>query len=71
MSQLLSDLCRQLRLAYVSEAVEEKASPELCALITEVLKAEIEGRQRMKLNHLLHGQAFHKLKHWKVTPLRR
>ncbi|AEF93620.1 IstB domain protein ATP-binding protein [Desulfotomaculum nigrificans CO-1-SRB] len=62
MSQLLSDLCRQLRLAYVSEAVEEKASPELCTLITEVLKAEIEGRKRMKLNRLLHRAGFPQIK---------
>lgn len=62
MNQTLTDICRQLRLAYVSAAVNEKASAELKALVTEVLTAELVGRQRMKLNRLIKRAGFPQLK---------
>ncbi|TWH47799.1 hypothetical protein [Sporomusa sp. KB1] len=62
MKQVLSDLCRQLRLAYVSDALAQKSIPELSAVVTEVLQAEIDGRQRMKLNRLIHKAGFPQLK---------
>lgn len=62
MTQALTEICRQLRLAYVSEVVLKKATPELACLVTDVLQAEVQGRQRMKLNRLLHKADFPQLK---------
>lgn len=62
MKQVLSDLCRQLRLAYVNDALAQKNIPELSAVVTEVLQAEIDGRQRMKLNRLIHKAGFPQIK---------
>ncbi|XWE63668.1 ATP-binding protein [Sporomusa sphaeroides] len=62
MKQALSDLCRQLRLAYVNDALVQKNIPELSAVVTEVLQAEIDGRQRMKLNRLIHKAGFPQIK---------
>lgn len=62
MNQTLTDICRQLRLAYVSAAVNEKTSAELKALVTEVLTAELVGRQQMKLNRLIKRAGFPQLK---------
>lgn len=62
MKQALSDLCRQLRLAYVNDALAQKNIPELSAVVTEVLQAEIDGRQRMKLNRLIHKAGFPQIK---------
>lgn len=62
MNQTLNDICRQLRLAYVNEAVAEKASVELEALVREVLQAELAGRQRAKLHRLLKTASFPQFK---------
>ena len=58
----VSDLCRQLRLAYISDALTQKADPELSQLVAGLLQSEIDGRQRMKLNRLIHKADFPQIK---------
>ncbi|MCC5468680.1 IS21-like element helper ATPase IstB [Pelosinus baikalensis] len=62
MNPTLIELCRQLKLPYVAETVMQKANPELTETITEILMAEIYGRQRMKLSRLMSKASFPQIK---------
>ena len=62
MNTTLNELCRQLKLPYVAETVLQKSNIETTATITEILMAEIYGRQRMKLNRLMSRASFPQVK---------
>lgn len=62
MNSTLIELCRQLKLPYVAETVMQKANAELTKTITEILMAEINGRQRMKLSRLMSKASFAQVK---------
>ena len=62
MNTTLNELCRQLKLPYVAETVMQKSNIETTATITEILMAEIYGRQRMKLNRLMRRASFPQVK---------
>ena len=62
MSQTLSDICRQLRLAHVAEAVQLQKDEHVIRIAEEILNAELEGRKRSKLNMLVHQAMFPHLK---------
>ena len=62
MNPTLNELCRQLKLPYVAEAVMQKSDIETTATITEILMAEIYGRQRMKLSRLMGRASFPQVK---------
>ena len=62
MNPTLNELCRQLKLPYVAETVLQKSNIETTATITEILMAEIYGRQRMKLNRLMSRASFPQVK---------
>ena len=62
MNPTLNELCRQLKLPYVAETVMQKSNIETTATITEILMAEIYGRQRMKLNRLMSRASFPQVK---------
>jgi DNA replication protein DnaC len=49
---LLTEACKQLKLAYISEIID-KADSKLKDYIYEILISEIEGRKRAKLGKLL------------------
>ncbi|GAC43697.1 hypothetical protein PPOP_3097, partial [Paenibacillus popilliae ATCC 14706] len=51
MSQALTDICRQLRLAHIVEAVHGDSQIE--EVVEQILTAELEGRKRAKLNKLV------------------
>ncbi len=62
MTQTLTEMCRQLRLAHVTEALEIQKDEQLIRLAEEILTAELEGRKRSKLNKLVHQAMFPHLK---------
>ena len=62
MSTTLSDICKQLRLAYVSETLEKKFDTKASEIVSEVLNAELEGRRRAKLGKLVHIAGFPQIK---------
>ena len=62
MNTTLNELCRQLKLPYVAEKVMQKSNIETTATITEILMAEIYGRQRMKLSRLMSRASFPQVK---------
>ena len=62
MNTTLNELCRQLKLPYVAETVLQKSNIETTATITEILMAEIYGRQRMKLSRLMGRASFPQVK---------
>ena len=62
MSSALSDLCRQLRLAYVADTVERHADQSMTTTVQAVLTAELEGRRRAKLNKLVNTAGFPHMK---------
>lgn len=62
MNSTLTELCRQLKLPYVNETVMRKGNIEITKTITEILMAEIYGRQRMKLSRLMSKASFPQIK---------
>jgi DNA replication protein DnaC len=64
MSQPLSELCRQLRLAHIVEAVSQQADPQISAIVEQMLTAELEGRRRAKLGKLVSSAGFPHIKTW-------
>lgn len=62
MNPTLTELCRQLKLPYVAETVMQQANPELTETISQILMAEIYGRQRMKLSRLMSKASFPQIK---------
>ncbi|WP_227762281.1 hypothetical protein [Zhaonella formicivorans] len=49
MNTALSDICRQLRLAYIVETKNEWNNSNPTELIESILSADLEGRRRAKL----------------------
>ena len=62
MSTALTDICRQLRLAYINETLEKRFDEKVTEIVSEVLNAELEGRRRAKLNKLVHIAGFPHIK---------
>lgn len=62
MNPTLNELCHQLKLPYVAEAVMQKSNIEITAIITEILMAETYGRQRMKLSRFMSRASFPQVK---------
>lgn len=62
MSTTLAEMCRQLRLAHIAESVQSRNDQQVCSLIEEFLKVELEGRKHSKLNKLVHQAGFPHLK---------
>jgi DNA replication protein DnaC len=62
MSTTLTDICRQLRLAYIVETVKERNDSVLTETIEGILTAELEGRKRAKLGKLVGIAGFPHLK---------
>jgi DNA replication protein DnaC len=62
MSQNLVDICRQLRLAHIVEAVSLQSEAQTAAVVEGFLIAELEGRKRAKLNKLVGTAGFPHLK---------
>lgn len=54
----LADICRQLRLAHITEVVNEQNDSNVITVIEGVLNAELEGRRRAKLNKLMVNAGF-------------
>jgi DNA replication protein DnaC len=62
MNTALSDLCRQLRLAYINDTLEKRFDEKTKGIVSEILIAELEGRRRAKLNKLVHIAGFPHIK---------
>ena len=62
MTQTLAEMCRQLRLAHITEALGVQQDEQLIRLAEEILSTELEGRKRSKLNKLVHQAMFPYLK---------
>ena len=62
MTQTLAEMCRQLRLAHIIEALELRNDEQLIRLTEEILSAELEDRKRSKLNKLVHQAMFPHIK---------
>lgn len=58
----LTDICRQLRLAYISETVQNHPDKQVAEVVENILIAELEGRKRAKLNKLVNTAGFPHLK---------
>lgn len=55
-------LCKQLKLAYIPQLLEEKNQPTFTAQVEELLRLEILQRQNAKLARLVKGASFSSLK---------
>lgn len=62
MSLALTDICRQLRLAYIAETVNNHPDKEVATLVENILTTELEGRKRAKLSKLVNTAGFPHLK---------
>lgn len=62
MGVTLTDICRQLRLAYIADTVHNHPDKQVAAVIENILIAELEGRKRAKLNKLVNTAGFPHIK---------
>ena len=62
MNTTLTDICRQLRLAYIVETVKERNDGALAEMVEGILTAELEGRKRAKLGKLVTNAGFPHIK---------
>ena len=58
MSQTLKDICKELKLAYVSELLDQQQDEVLTKKVTQLLSSEIELRQHSKLATLVKRASF-------------
>ena len=58
MSQTLKDICKELKLAYVSELLDQQQDEVLTEKVTQLLSSEIEVRQHAKLATLVKRASF-------------
>lgn len=62
MGLTVTDVCRQLRLAYIAEAVNSNPDKEVAGIVENVLRGELEGRKRAKLSKLVNTAGFPHIK---------
>lgn len=62
MAANLTDLCRQLRLAHVTEYITSQQDEQLRGFAEQLLAAELDGRRRAKLGKLVQQAGFPHLK---------
>lgn len=62
MNTTLVDICKQLRLAYIAEIVNNKNDKNLAEIVEKLLTSEIEGRKHAKLGKLVATAGFPHIK---------
>lgn len=62
MGVTLTDMCRQLRLAYIAETIHNHPDQQVAAVVETILMTELEGRKRAKLGKLVNTAGFPHIK---------